>query len=362
MLAALPDRLNVLKSSNTVPFDSEERYFDASLILSWRVALEALGVPTGPLLKAAGLPEHAGFRDERFALTAYNLMLRELDRLHGARAWGILVAEHSNVYLQGLLGMFMRNCPTIADVNARIARYHRIFQEVYTPKRMIMADSVVLRAEYTVPANRRVPAAVEYGLAAGVMTFRTLLGEPTITPLRATFCHTKVHSDEEASRRVFGLNVTFGAEFDEIAYPREWFERPIVGAVPSLLPSLENHAERLVASLPPVGAFATVVRTEIERMLSDGEPTVQALAKRLRLSARTLQRRLASEGVSVTDLIDSTRRQIAVEMLSTTALPITSVAFMTGFADSSGFHRAFVRWEGVTPGEFRSRALAAHKE
>ncbi|MBL6688779.1 MAG: helix-turn-helix transcriptional regulator [Pseudomonadales bacterium] len=74
------------------------------------------------------------------------------------------------------------------------------------------------------------------------------------------------------------------------------------------------------------------------------------------MSARTLQRRLEEQDTSVKDIIDETRHQLALEYLCQDHLSIKEVAFSLGFNDASNFSRAFKRWEGKTPKEFRKAA------
>ena len=83
----------------------------------------------------------------------------------------------------------------------------------------------------------------------------------------------------------------------------------------------------------------------------------EATASRLATSARTLQRRLREEKTSYGELLDSCRRDIAVQLLADRNLAIYEIAFMLGYSEPSTFQRAFRRWEGVSPRVFR-RTLA----
>ena len=100
------------------------------------------------------------------------------------------------------------------------------------------------------------------------------------------------------------------------------------------------------------------VRTQIVRMLPDGEPRRAALAKALGVSERTLQRRLADESAHFHVLIESTRRELAQEYLANSRLSLAEVAYLLGFADQSNFFRSFKRWFATSPGEFRRRLRA----
>jgi len=86
--------------------------------------------------------------------------------------------------------------------------------------------------------------------------------------------------------------------------------------------------------------------------------TLAGAAAALNLPPRTLQRRLAAEGASFAGLLDEVRRELSLRLLADPVTSIAEVAFALGFGDQPAFHRAFSRWQGSTPGEYRHRLLA----
>jgi len=91
----------------------------------------------------------------------------------------------------------------------------------------------------------------------------------------------------------------------------------------------------------------------IDIALSEGVPTVTDIASQLGMSGRTLQRRLSDKGASFQSLVDLARRELAEQLLKDTDYSLAEVAFLTGFAEQSGFTRAFKRWAGQTPRSYR---------
>ena len=89
--------------------------------------------------------------------------------------------------------------------------------------------------------------------------------------------------------------------------------------------------------------------------------SLSAVASELRLPGRTLQRRLAAEGTSFAALLDSVRHELAIEHMADPRTSLAEIAFALGFADQAGFHRAFMRWTGRTPGEYRKRLASEAK-
>ncbi|MDP4789844.1 MAG: helix-turn-helix transcriptional regulator, partial [Haliea sp.] len=82
-------------------------------------------------------------------------------------------------------------------------------------------------------------------------------------------------------------------------------------------------------------------------------PSFAALTRQLNMSARTLRRRLESEGTSYQRIKDKARRDRAISLLRQPELSIFDVAEALGFSDPSAFHRSFKKWTGLPPGEFR---------
>lgn len=130
-------------------------------------------------------------------------------------------------------------------------------------------------------------------------------------------------------------------------------EAPDPGNLP-LQQLLRQHAETLLARLPSASLSARVIG-QLGEQLAHGEPDRAELARKLNLSERTLQRRLAEEGCSYPQLLADTRRQLAEQHLRDGRLPATEIALLLGYSEPSVFFRAFRQWTGLTPGEYRTQ-------
>ena len=82
-------------------------------------------------------------------------------------------------------------------------------------------------------------------------------------------------------------------------------------------------------------------------------PGVQDLARELHLSTRTLQRRLTERDVTVQQLLDEARRELAHHYLLHSSRELNETAYLLGYEDANSFYRAFHHWEGTTPGQWR---------
>jgi AraC-like DNA-binding protein len=112
-------------------------------------------------------------------------------------------------------------------------------------------------------------------------------------------------------------------------------------------------AEERLAELPEAAATTQRVRVLASRELSGGEPTAEHVASLLHMSRRTLARRLEQEGTSFRSIMDDLRRGLAERYLALDDLGMSEIAVLLGFSDPAAFHRAFRRWCGQSPSEYR---------
>jgi AraC-like DNA-binding protein len=138
---------------------------------------------------------------------------------------------------------------------------------------------------------------------------------------------------------VFRAPVFFGAEEDRLEFAAQDFDSHLDDANPELAEHNETVLKRTLAQLQPL-TWERKVRRVIETQLPDGEPSAERVAQALHLSLRSLQRHLADEGCRFDALLNECRENLAL-------------LHLLGFADTSSFNRAFKRWTGMTPGQFR---------
>jgi AraC-like DNA-binding protein len=148
-----------------------------------------------------------------------------------------------------------------------------------------------------------------------------------------------------------GCPVEFG-DIEIWEFPKADVEARLSGSIPEVADAVEVIASEYLASLDE-GAVAREVREMLIQMMPAGRSDQESVAKRLYRSRSTLQRQLVAEGTSYRQILESTRQSLAENYLRSNDYSQAEVAFMLGFTDQSNFARAFRRWTGMTPGEFR---------
>ncbi len=121
-----------------------------------------------------------------------------------------------------------------------------------------------------------------------------------------------------------------------------------------------SHGEILMKHLGRLDQqqLAHQVRRRIVEALPSGRIKEEDIAADLHLSTRTLQRRLIEEGVNFGELLQGIRRELAQNYIDDRQLNVSEIAYLLGFSDQANFTRAFKRWFGATPSDWRKRKAA----
>ncbi len=190
--------------------------------------------------------------------------------------------------------------------------------------------------------------AQEYGLAYVLAHARGETGEP-IAPLRAWFAHPRPPDIAPLHRFFATRELEFGVDSSGIALPREALDLPMKSGDPRLLATAEDLAEIALRAQPRTNAFAELLAARIETMIA-GDASIDAVAKAMHMSPRTLQRRLDEEGSRFSEVVDSVRETLARRWLGEESRTLSEIGADLGFADLATFSRAFKRWTGKPPG------------
>src|SRR5262249_1432553 len=145
------------------------------------------------------------------------------------------------------------------------------------------------------------------------------------------------------------------APSDEFALNLDARELPLIRADTYLNDLLLKYCEAALADRrSDTSELRTRVENAISTMLPHGRVLVEDVARSLRMSERTLARKLSDEGLNFTDVLQQVRRDLAVRYLDDRKLHVSKIAWLLGFQEVSAFTHAFKRWTGKTPRELRT--------
>ncbi|ANY68077.1 AraC family transcriptional regulator [Paenibacillus sp. BIHB 4019] len=165
--------------------------------------------------------------------------------------------------------------------------------------------------------------------------------------------------DVQALEAYFGCPIQMGAQSNRLTLHRSDLDLPFVSYNEELLEMLTPALDRSLNEQQRSRSMADTVKWIIKRSLTGGRTDIEAVAKELSMSDRTLQRRLTDENTSFKLLLTQARHEQAREYLADPSLEIKEVAFLIGYEDQNSFYRAFRLWEGATPSNWRKKQLDA---
>ncbi|PKM21721.1 MAG: AraC family transcriptional regulator [Gammaproteobacteria bacterium HGW-Gammaproteobacteria-14] len=151
----------------------------------------------------------------------------------------------------------------------------------------------------------------------------------------------------------FQVPLTFGCSHNELEMDVSLLQVPLATAYPKYHQRLRRLADQQLVSLSRVSGFSGQVLAELERRIGQEDASIDVIAATLRVTPRTLQRRLLKEGVRFIELRDQVRHRRACSLLRSEEHSFAAIAAQLGFADIANFYHAFKRWQGCAPGEYR---------
>jgi AraC-like DNA-binding protein len=315
--------------------------------------LRGSGHDPAPILAAVGVDEATlNDPDARVSTSVAMSILSVAVQVTGDANLGLHLAEHADPGSFDVHFYAMASSPTLGTAFERLCRYQRLIHETSRVELEIQGERAVLRHELA--AGKAAPRhTAEFLLAAWLRAGRIVTGIEWM-PQQVHFAH-PAPPDHSEHVRFFGCDVHFAMGENALVFPASLLKIPCVRADPALVAVLDRYASDRLDQAPSASRIADRVRAVLQEELRGGEPTAARLAERLKMSARSLNRLLAGEGTSYRELLEGLRRDLACRHLATNELSIGEVSFLLGFAELSSFHRAFKRWTGRTPAEFRQQ-------
>lgn len=318
--------------------------------------LQRQGVAPDALLAHAQLsPEALSQRDQRIAASAYLALLGEGVRLAGDQCLGLHLGEAVRPGYYGVLGYLIMSCATLADALHRQARYASLVGNlglVVLDDEPARPGSEPLIAHSWQPLLAQQQRQLSEETLAGWVSFGRWISGLDISPTEVRFQH-PAPADTSEHARIFRCPVLFDQPDNALIFPKRLLAAPLNQADAQVRGMLDAYADRLLAELNQGNSVLDRARLELARQLPEQGPDLEAIAAALALSPRTLQRRLREGGLSFSQLVDETRQQLVLHYLRDPALELAEIAFLVGFSESGSLARAFRRWTGTSPGEYR---------
>jgi|AntRauTorcE11898_2_1112593.scaffolds.fasta_scaffold13160_2 AraC-like DNA-binding protein len=327
--------------------DCQKHY---SLMLGWPLILGELGTEPRTVLRHAGLPEDLFTRAQaRLAPADYHRLWSSIEELTGdpAFALGLLARDFpAEAFDPPIFAAFCS--PDLVTAVARIARFKALLGPLTLE---ISRPDGDLRVTLCCEDE----AALPRSLVIAELAFFLYLGRRgtrrPIEPVEVTAPGD--YGALGALTDYFGRPVTAGPRIS-VRIAADDARRPFLTANAGMWQVFEPELQRRLADLEVGEDMSARVRSALLELLPAGASSIEAVAERLAVSKRTLQRRLRDEDTNYQAVLGAVRERLAKHYLTRTTIRGAEIAFLLGFDDPNSFYRAFQGWTGKTPEALRA--------
>jgi AraC-like DNA-binding protein len=294
--------------------------------------------------------------DGRLPFERYVALMRAAQSATNDTAFALKFSESVSVSDMSIVGLIMEASATMGEAFIQLQRYSRVvadasgageghrFELASRGGRLFMVDHR--------PYPNLFPELTEFTFGSLTCGPRRFLPQSHVLAVHVTH-DAPPHAVEY--ERVFQCPVHFGSHWNAMElHPRvgEW---KVAQAPRHVFAVLARHADGLLSNLEMDRSLCSRIEKLVLPTLHHGPATADEVAARLGFSRQTLFRKLRAEGESFSGVIQNLRRRLAIAYLEGRVATVTETAYLLGFADFSSFSRAFKRWTGVAPSEYRRR-------
>lgn len=245
----------------------------------------------------------------------------------------------------------MLNSRTLLAAFENLVRYHNLMSDVGRPALVTgQKGTVCFVLEPRTQASPDDPQFPIFIFSMLLSLLRYLGNVPDLHPVSVAF---QGPGDSAGLTEFFGARVTWQGPAGRMVFRRRDLDRKIQFSNPQLLRFLEQEADHRLSCLSPGGTWSGRVESILEASENPDPPSLEAVAEQLHVESRTLQNYLKKEGSGFRRICMEFRKQKAVRLLCNPSVSMVEIAFVLGFSEQSAFNRAFKKWTGATPVEYR---------
>ena len=340
--------------------DQELGTISGAALQQYLVSAKTAGIDIHAALAVAGIEEAlAHDSDARIPSVRFERMLEYMIEVSADPLFGL----HTSAFIQpgsySVMGYIAMSSNTVGEALARVSTYEKLVGDMGTTR--VDQDGSLMRVIWDCrhtrqPVRRNL---IENVLASWVQYTRWL-ADADLRPAYVMLEHDAPDPSRVAEyEQLFHGPVRFRQKVNAIVTHPDVLMHRLRQPDPDLLKVLESHAAQRLAELGLATTLTFRVREAIRACIEKTSlPRKEIVADMLAMNPRTLLRRLQDEGTTYQDVLDTLRREVAIDLLRNTRTTQADIAIRLGFAEIRSFQRCFKRWTGQTPGEFRDAAAA----
>jgi AraC-like DNA-binding protein len=337
-----------LKAPPATPLDPMIRVGAVSALPA---VIRSLGLDPAQVLADAGFdPSLFDDPNNPISFATRSRLIARCAALTGCPHFGLLVGAQGGLQSLGLVGLLAEYSPDVGTALRSLVRFFHHHLRGASIDVVVEGELAIL--DYTIyqPGTEATDQIGAAAMAGAVNIMRGLCGADW-NPSEVMLAHRRP-ADVEPYRRIFRAPIRFDAEQNALIFPASWLSHRLVEREPAIRRLLMEKIDALEAQVRD--PFPEQVRRILRIALLTDRTSIEDIAALFSMQPRTLNRRLNAFGLSFQDLVDEGRYEIARQALLDTDMNVSHVAALLDYADASSFVRAFQRWSGKTPSQWRN--------
>lgn len=266
---------------------------------------------------------------------------------------GLRLGQLLNIRSHGFLGYAVLSSRTIGEAADLAVRYFRTRTSLFEIRLFREGEMAVIQLDERIPLGPLQTLILDALMSLFIVCGQQLTGRKFNAEMRLAYAEQPHHAE---LRVLLGERLSFDCAFTQVRFPRIGLQIPLGLPDPQLLEMAKAQCEAELQRLHDEGGLLPEVRRLVKQHLAE-QASLECVAEALHLSPRTLRRRLAELGTSFQMILEQLRRGRAVELLLHSTLSVEQISSELGYLDPSNFGRAFRRWMGQSPREYRTTRL-----
>ncbi|MFW2372032.1 MAG: AraC family transcriptional regulator [Gammaproteobacteria bacterium] len=323
----------------------------SSMALLIAKAVDHCGLNSREIFEQAGLdPDRLSDSNARYSHEGMTRLWKLVSEITADPCIGLKVAHYWHPTSMHALGYSWMASATLKEALERLVRYFHVIST--TTSLVLEEDEESVKLFFPIPSNIH-PAveAVDTALAVIIEMCRISYGDD-FKPVHISMMREKPSCEEEFER-FFRSPISYLSSMNVIRFSRADIELRLPTANAELARVNDSIVTDYLAKLDKNNIIAQV-KSRILEQLPSGNFSEELIAQSLNKSLRSLQRKLTEEGTTYRALLDATRQELTKQYINNTSYAINEITYLTGFSEPSNFSRAFKRWTGQSPSNYRA--------
>ncbi|KGJ90805.1 AraC family transcriptional regulator [Colwellia psychrerythraea] len=338
--------------------NSVQNYY--STLTGWMIptskAMDAHSIDIAAALKECDISQDVmADQESRIAAEKLTQLIHYCNAQLVRHDFSILIAEQFHPGMFHALGYAMMSSNTLQDALQRIAHYKRVVSNTcklvnYEEDDQFVFEMQIITYETT---NRPVLSLVTVEtFLATIIRFSRELVTLDFSPIKVCFAYAKPDHDISYLEDFFNCEIEFSSDKTAIYFDLEQTQEKLMCGNPLITQSHEKMLDEFMARVDK-NDLTHVIKNKIFELLPLGAPSQTDIADYLGMSLRNLQRKLHDQGTSYKEILENTRKKLAMDYIVQQHLSLSEIGYLVGFSSVGNFNRAFKRWTNQTPGDYR---------